>query len=262
MRKKVSTIIGIALSFACGFALYRIWTPFVSSKIEHRRETESRVAAARIRSGEIVRDAVVKSGLPYPPREIFIRAFKHEATLEAWAREGSEPFKLVAEYPVLFSSGHSGPKRREGDRQVPEGFYRIDRFNPESDFHLSLGLDYPNESDRLLSDHEHPGSDIFIHGKAASIGCLPIGDAAIEQLYLLALDVKRREQMEIAVHIFPARMSGAEWTNFFSVETARDPGLVGFWAQLQAGYDAFERDRRLPKISVAQDGRYRVSSSR
>ena len=191
----------MVLLLVCGFVLYRIWAPRVSFSIEQQHEAESRVSAARIRNGAVVRAAVARVGLPYPPREIFLRVFKREATLEVWAREDSGPFKRIAEYRVLASSGHPGPKRREGDQQVPEGFYRIGRFNPESNFHLSLGLNYPNDSDRLLSAREHPGSDIFIHGKAASIGCLPLGDPAIEELYLLALDVQRRGQKEIPVHI-------------------------------------------------------------
>ncbi len=235
----------------------------MNATTEPRREAKSRatsrLSAARARSGEAVRTAVLKSGFPYPPRELFLRSFKREATLEAWAREGSEPFKLIAAFRVLVSSGHPGPKRRAGDLQVPEGFYHIDRFNPESNFHLSLGLDYPNEADRLLSDREQPGGDIFIHGKAASIGCLPLGDPAIEQLYLLALDVRERGQTKIPVHIFPARMSGPAWKIYAAEEIARNSVLEPFWQQLQPAYDAFERDRRVPVVTVEPDGRYRVT---
>ena len=244
------------MRFISALALSKIWT---SRVIENQHEAESRLAIARTRGGTAVRAAVVRADLPYPPRKIFLRAFKREATLEAWAREDSGPFKLIAEYRVLASSGHPGPKRREGDRQVPEGFYEIERFNPESLFHLSLGLNYPNESDRVLSDHEHPGNDIYIHGKAISIGCLPIGDSAIEELYLLALDVKERGQKAIPVHIFPARMHGAEWAAFAAEHTARNPALARFWEQLQPAYDAFERDRRVPAFTVAPDGTYRVT---
>ena len=219
------------------------------------------MTVARKHSEAAVCGLVTRAGLPYPPREIFLRAFKREATLEVWAREDSGAFKLLAEYRVLKSSGQPGPKRREGDRQVPEGFYEIERFNPESLFHLSLGLNYPNDSDRVLSDREHPGNDIFIHGKAASIGCLPIGDPAIEELYLLALDVKERGQKKIPVHIFPARMRGAEWAAFAAGNTAGNPALARFWAQLQPAYDAFESDHRVPAFTVAPDGSYRVTTT-
>jgi murein L,D-transpeptidase YafK len=221
-----------------------------------------RVARARKARGEIIRRKFVEAGLPYPAREIFLRIFKHEAVLELWAREAAEPFRLVTSWPILAASGRSGPKRREGDRQVPEGFYEIDRFNPESLYHLSLRLNYPNAADRILADRERPGGDIFIHGKNVTIGCAPIGDEAIEELFVAALDSRDRGQTRITVHVFPARMKGAEWKRFAAVETARDPALTGFWGQLQAGYDAFERGRLVPEITVAEDGSYHVSVNR
>ncbi len=158
-------------------------------------------------------------------------------------------------YPILASSGSPGPKRREGDRQVPEGFYCIERFNPESLFHLSLGLNYPNASDRILSDREKPGSDIFIHGNNVTVGCLPIGDAAIEELYLLALDVRARGQQRIPVHLFPAKMAGAEWDAF----VREHANLAAFWSGLQPGFDAFEATHQVPEVTVEPDGRPRIA---
>ena len=249
----------LILILAAAFA-WRMWPQRVTSLALNSTTLpgEQRVALARKARGDVVRKRLAASGLPYPPREIFLRAFKHEAELEVWAREDSGPFKFVVAFPVLASSGRPGPKRREGDRQVPEGFYRIERFNPESTFHLSLGLDYPNASDRVLSDPKQPGSDIFIHGRNVTIGCLPLGDPAIEELYLLALDTQRRGQRDIAVHIFPAHMSGGEWARWSPMQTAADPALKKFWAQLQPGYDAFERTRIVPEITVEADGRYTV----
>jgi murein L,D-transpeptidase YafK len=216
---------------------------------------EDRVARAREARGEVVRARCAALGLPYPPREIFLRAFKHEGQLEVWSREDAGPFRLWHTYTVLTASGGPGPKRRAGDRQVPEGFYRIDRFNPESRFHLSLGLDYPNASDRILSDPKNPGGDIFIHGKDVTIGCLPLGDAAIEELYLLALDTRQRGQRTIHVHLFPGRMTGPDWETFRS---AHPPALQEFWANLQPGFDVFERTRRVPEIVVDRTGRYSI----
>jgi murein L,D-transpeptidase YafK len=216
---------------------------------------ERRVALARAARTDLILQRCKAVGVPYPPREIFLRAFKHEGQLEAWAREDAGPFKLWKTYPVLTPSGGPGPKRRAGDRQVPEGFYRIDRFNPESRFHLSLGLDYPNASDRILSDPKNPGGDIFIHGKDVTIGCLPLGDTAIEELYLLALDTRQRGQRTIHVHIFPARMTGPDWETF---RTAHPPELQEFWANLLPGFDVFERTRHVPEIVVDRAGRYSI----
>ncbi len=216
-------------------------------------EREARARAAR---EAVIAGKYRTAGVDYPG-EIFIRWFKREAQLELWARSEPGALRLITTWPILKSSGGPGPKRREGDRQVPEGFYEIERFNPESLYHLSLGLNYPNASDRVLSDPQRPGSDIYIHGKDVSIGCAPLGDVGIEELYLAALEARdRTKQARIAVHIFPARMAGAEWTRFAAEETARRPELAEFWAQLQPVYEAFERTRLVPEVSVAADGRY------
>ena len=120
---------------------------------------EDRVVHARAAHGKIIAQKFKDAGLPYPAREIFLRWFKREAVVELWAREDTGRFQLVATYPILATSGGPGPKRREGDRQVPEGFYEIDRFNPASLFHLSLGLNYPNAADRILARDGNPGGD-------------------------------------------------------------------------------------------------------
>ncbi len=219
-----------------------------------RELKQDRVAAAQTTGGAAIRRRFAEAGLAYPPREIFLRAFKHEMELELWAREKDEPFRKVATFTVTAPSGGPGPKRREGDRQVPEGCYTINVFNPKSRFHLSLGLDYPNESDRILSDRERPGGEIYIHGGAASIGCLPLGDPAIEEIYLAALDTRTRGQSAFPVHIFPARMNGAGWQTF----AATKPELRAFWENLQPVYDAFEKTRLVPQVIVGNDGSYRV----
>ena len=215
---------------------------------------KDRVAAARAAGGEAIQRRFTDAGLAYPPREIFLRAFKHEMELELWAREKDEPFRKVATFAVTAPSGEPGPKRREGDGQVPEGCYVIHVFNPKSRFHLSLGLNYPNESDRILSDRERPGGEIYIHGGAASIGCLPLGDPAIEEVYLAALDTRTRGQSRIPVHIFPARMEGDAWKSFASAK----PELRAFWRNLQPIHDAFERTRLVPQVVVESDGKYRA----
>lgn len=128
-----------------------------------------------------------RAGVAYPPREVVLAAFKAERVLELWARDDGE-FRLIREYPVLAASGTAGPKLRQGDKQVPEGIYRIEGLNPNSHYHLSMKLNYPNEFDGYHAEQDgrdNPGSDIFIHGKDVSVGCLAIGDAAIEELFVL-----------------------------------------------------------------------------
>jgi murein L,D-transpeptidase YafK len=207
---------------------------------------------ARTRTSRTVAELCSKAGLTYPPRELFLRGLKAEALLEAWARNGNGPFRLVASWPVLAASGGPGPKRIQGDRQVPEGVYRVVARNPKSNFHLSLGLDYPNASDLVRSDKEKPGGEIYLHGNAVSIGCMAIGDERVEELYLLAEDVRERT---IAVHIFPTHMKGQPW----DAMRASYPQHAAFWAELQPIYDAFERTRKVPKVIVEPSGAYRLS---
>lgn len=185
---------------------------------------------------------------------------KREAVVEMWANSSKgEQLKLIATFAVTKGSGGPGPKRVQGDSQVPEGFYEVDRFNPKSLYHLSLGLNYPNASDRILSDHERPGGDIFIHGKCVSIGCLPLGDEAIEEAYIAALDSRTRL---VRVHIFPARMDAPDWPAWRDEQTKRKPVLAPFWEQLSRGWELFEKDHRPPVFTVRKDGAYNCTSGR
>ena len=160
--------------------------------------------AARVRLAPHFR----KAGVAYPPKEIAILGFKEEKRVALWARGGGE-WRFIREYPVLAASGHAGPKLREGDRQVPEGVYRIEHLNPNSSYHLSMKVSYPNAFDRRMAQRDgrtRLGGDIFIHGKAASIGCLAMGDPAIEELFTLVADTGHsRVQVIIAPNDVRAR---------------------------------------------------------
>lgn len=125
--------------------------------------------------------------------------------------------------------------------QVPEGFYEVDRFNPLSSFHLSLGLNYPNASDRVLSDPVSPGTDIFIHGGNASIGCLALGDDGIEEVYLAAIDSRVRP---IHVQLFPARMDAPDWPAWRDAQLALHPEFRPLWDELAAAWERLGRERR------------------
>lgn len=141
-----------------------------------------------------------KANVPYPPNEVIFVALKEERKLELWAK-GDGDFKFIRDYDIQAASGLSGPKLRQGDRQVPEGVYRISSLNPNSHYHLSMKINYPNEFDLMHADQEGRydlGGDIFIHGKAASIGCLAMGDETIEELFVLAAHVGK-ENIKIVI---------------------------------------------------------------
>jgi hypothetical protein len=132
-----------------------------------------------------------KAGVAYPPREILLIALKTEKSLELYANDAMQK-KLVRRYPILAASGRPGPKLREGDQQVPEGIYAVESLNPNSAYHVSLRLNYPNVFDRTQAAKDSRtrlGGDIMIHGKAVSIGCIAVGDEAAEELFTLAADV-------------------------------------------------------------------------
>jgi hypothetical protein len=161
----------------------------------HRPRDERTVADVVALIGPQARDRLAprlrSAGVASPPPEIALLAFKEERRLELWGRS-DVTWRPIETYPILAASGHAGPKLREGDRQVPEGLYRIVALNPNSRFHLSMELDYPNAYDVAEATkvgREDLGGEIFIHGEAASIGCLAIGDPAIEELFVLVADV-------------------------------------------------------------------------
>lgn len=128
----------------------------------------------------------------WPPAEIALVAVKDAKTLEVFTRPAGGVWTFVHRYPVLAASGSSGPKLRQGDKQVPEGVYGISYLNPNSRFHVSLRVNYPNAFDREMAATDKRGNlggDIMIHGKNASIGCLAIGDEAAEEIFVLAASV-------------------------------------------------------------------------
>ncbi len=189
---------------------------------------------------------------------LFLRAFKKERELEVWAKDQtSTQFTLLTTYAFCTTSGVLGPKRKEGDLQIPEGVYRINHFNPFSTFHLSLGINYPNASDRILSDPKHPGGAIYIHGNCVSIGCIPITDEKIKELYILAVEAKNGGQESIPVHIFPARLDTGI-VRQLQQETGVDEKITAFWTNLQAVYEDFESTRKLKPIRVNSNGTYRI----
>ncbi|MGI8924636.1 MAG: L,D-transpeptidase family protein [Fimbriimonadales bacterium] len=136
-----------------------------------------------------------KNNIPWPPKRIYLLAFKKERQLEMWAGARTGAYVFLAEYPILGISGKQGPKLKEGDRQVPEGFYRISALNPSSRYHLSLRVDYPNADDVKFAaiPRGQMGGDIYVHGSNVSIGCLAMGDDAIEEIFCLVAWAKDRK---------------------------------------------------------------------
>ena len=198
-------------------------------------------------------------GLNWPSKYTYIRSFKYDSQLEVWAKNtAKEPYKLVKIYKVCALAGTLGPKRFEGDYQVPEGFYYINHFNPTSSYYLSLGLNYPNASDRILSDQVSPGGAIYIHGGCATVGCIPIKDDQIGELYVLASGAKSAGQDFIPVHVFPIKYDVKKSYEYLTRLTKDDAVLKSFSNKLEQAYDYFEKHKQLPIAMVRDNGEYAI----
>jgi murein L,D-transpeptidase YafK len=175
---------------------------------------------------------------------VFIRAFKEERELELFiGNKATGKFELFRTYPIAAASGQLGPKLAEGDRQVPEGFYFTGAgdMNPNSSFHLSFNINYPNAYDRA---HDRTGTYIMVHGSNISIGCLAMTDEKIEEIYGLCQSALDKGQPFFRVHIFPFRMTPER------MAAADGSPHLPFWENLKTGYDLFEKNKVPPNATV------------
>nr|WP_321409717.1 L,D-transpeptidase family protein [uncultured Carboxylicivirga sp.] len=217
-----------------------------------------RVADAYLEKEAGVKTLLTQYGLNIDKLEVYLRAFKTEKELELWARDkDDQTFQLIKTYKICATSGKLGPKRKQGDLQIPEGFYHINVFNPQSNFHLSMRLNYPNASDKILSDQKYPGNDIYIHGDCVTIGCLPITDDQIKELYLICVEARQNGQETIPVTIFPARLTNERFTEF-KVKYQSNLDALNLWTDLKNGYELFNQNKQLFSVKFLPDGRHEV----
>lgn len=218
--------------------------------------SSTRVSQAFTKYNDSLRVLFQKKGLTYPNNNILLRAFKSSNELELWARDADTgAYTLVKNYKVCALSGALGPKRWEGDLQVPEGYYFIDDFNPRSDFYLSLLVSYPNYSDLVMGNKEKPGGNIYIHGGCVTVGCLPMTDPVIQEIYVAALSARMAGENYIPVHIYPLRFD-RRGLNFLGREYREDTAKQRFWVNLKTGYDYFEIHHKTLPVMYSADGRY------
>ncbi|MCB1521902.1 MAG: murein L,D-transpeptidase [Hyphomicrobiaceae bacterium] len=184
---------------------------------------------------------------------IFVRIFKEESELEVWKQRDDGRFYHFKTYPICTWSGDLGPKQRQGDKQAPEGFYKVanNQLNPNSKFHVSFNLGYPNAYDK---SHGRTGDFLMVHGKCTSAGCYAMTDALIEEIYGLAREALRGGQQKFDVHAFPFRMTAE------NMERYKKAKWVRFWKVLKQGYDHFETHRIPPEVAVCER-RYVVNVS-
>jgi murein L,D-transpeptidase YafK len=231
---------------------------FSQPAISETKKSSGKMMDVYDRMEDSVKKQFTRQGLVWPPVEMYVRSFKYDRQLEIWVKgDAKEPFKLFKTYKVCMQSGTMGPKRMEGDYQVPEGFYYINEFNPNSNYHLSLGLNYPNASDRILSDVNRPGSNIYIHGNCVSTGCIPISDLPMEEVFIIATAVKEQAVQEfIPVHVFPIRYTVKKSVEYLSNIAKDNAVLQAFNNNIKTAFDYFELKKKLPVIMVNQKGEY------
>ena len=174
---------------------------------------------------------------------VYIRIFKKEAVLEVWKQKKNGTYGLLKTYPICAYSGEFGPKKREGDRQAPEGFYTITRgqMNPRSSYYLSFNLGYPNKFDRAYG---RTGKHLMVHGSCSSRGCYAMEDAPIAEIYALGREAFAGGQRAFKVHAFPFRMTPENMAQY------RNSEHFAFWQNLKNGYDHFQITKKPPKVEV------------
>ena len=192
MKKRFA--ITIFLAAAAAIAVYFILSrkqnvfEYYQRHVKGRRTVSDVVNSYEPAVKARLKDYFERAKLPYLPDKITLIGLKCEKTLELWVETG-ETAILLKKYAILGASGGAGPKLAEGDCQVPEGIYRIESLNPNSLYHLSMKINYPNEFDRAKAAADkrtNPGGDIFIHGNKLSVGCIAIGDEAVEEVFVLS----------------------------------------------------------------------------
>jgi len=234
---------------------------FVALMIQQSSFKEKQLKHSRVKTAYNEKEAIVKNYFTdkkflFDQFQLFIRAFKKEQKLEVWIKEkNKQAFSLLHTYDFCTTSGTLGPKRKEGDLQIPEGVYHINHFNPQSNFYLSLGLNYPNASDKILSDKTSPGGSIYIHGNCVTIGCIPITDDKIKELYVLAVEARNNGQQKIPVHVFPAKLNEGIVDQLVS-EYAVGEKIKTFWKNLEPIYQDFETTRKLKPVKINGKGEY------
>ena len=213
LQKITFNLVAITTAVLCAILVllitFKIPGNFQSSG--HKKTPDTVESIFRLYSSDVekrLKPWFVKAGVHYPPKKISMLAFKKEQRFELWALHSSK-WVFIKNYPFTATSGVLGPKLREGDKQIPEGVYKISGLNPNSSYHLSMKLNYPNEFDLTYARKEgrhKPGTNIFIHGRAASVGCIALGDIAIEELFVLVSVIRQSDPVgkaEVSVIVAP-----------------------------------------------------------
>jgi len=232
------------------FTFFSVKDPFKTAQIKSQR-----VKTAYQKNWPALEAELKAKGLDANNFDLYLRAFKQEGVLEVFVKNTAhKQFQLFKTIPICAKSGQLGPKRKQGDGQVPEGFYEITAFNPGSSYHLSLKVGYPNKSD-LIKSNGDPGGDIMIHGSCVTIGCIPLENDPVEMLYVLCVEARNRGR-SIYTHIFPYRFSE---NKRIVIEKNYDAETIRFWSTLEKACNYFDLNHSLPKVTIDARGNYLIN---
>ncbi len=233
-----------------------LMTSIYSQTFLENQKKQPRVKDAYKEKLTSVETLLMAANLNINDLQLFIRIFKQEKQLEVWGKGKKDTiYTLITTYPLCATSGKPGPKRMLGDEQMPEGIYKVVHFNPASNFHLSIKIDYPNASDLKLTTAKNPGNDIFIHGNCVTIGCFPIGDEAIKELYIMTIEATAQNTAPLPVHIFPCKMNNKNFNDLITIY----PQHQEFWKSLQPIYEYFEDKKKVPLVRINAKGMYELA---
>lgn len=258
MQKSRSLIMLKVLAIGLMCLTGKIWAqPPMERDFLAYQKSFKRVDDAFLKREELLKADFSAKGFEWPAKYMYIRSFKYDSKLEVWLKnKPGEAYRKFKTYKVCALAGSFGPKRFEGDYQVPEGFYYINEFKPNSQYHLALGVNYPNASDRILSDPKRPGGDIYLHGSCITVGCIPLTDPIIEEVYVMAAATRSAGQDFIPIHVFPVHFKNDKsWEKLEQFMQER-PDYKPLVHRLQKVYYYFEEKKQLPTLVIKGDGDY------
>ena len=242
-----------AFSFFCCLSLvaYTFYQDFVSEQKKYKK-----VRTAYLEKENYLNQKLKEKNLSLKNIHILMVAYKHEGELEIYIKSRTDiTYQKFLTYAICANSGDLGAKNQEGDYQVPEGFYTINHFNPMSNFFLSLGISYPNQADKKRNPTRKTsdlGGAIYLHGACATIGCIPITDEYIKEVYVLAVQARASGQTQIPIYIFPFRFTKANKEIFYP----KYQNLVGFWDNIKIGYEKFDTNKQNLSFQINAKGNY------
>ncbi|MCB9222897.1 MAG: L,D-transpeptidase family protein [Crocinitomicaceae bacterium] len=250
MAYRVKLILKLGLFSFFIFFSFNNYASFLDEQLQYKR-----VKTAYTEKKPIITERLSQMDLTLNNVNVMIKAYKYEQLVKVYVKKSSDKkWRVYKKYPFCWSSGDLGPKRQEGDYQIPEGYYHVNHFNPYSNFYLSLGVSYPNKSDKIKSTAAKKGGAIYMHGGCATIGCIPIEDEPIKEVYVLSVLAKNNGQAEIPIHIFPFKYK----EDTFELLGRSYSEHIDFWTNIYKIERQFDSTMIAPKVGINASGDYYV----